>query len=786
MAAKLQCEICGGKLIGKPGGIFECENCGTEYSTAWAKAKIQEITGTVKVEGTVEVTGKVQIDGPVKVEGGGPTADSLVKRGMQELEDKNWNKAESLFRRALEIDPENGNAFWGLYLQINKANSSDRMILLAEETVDLQDYPGYFRRAKQFANDELEKTIERVEKAWKENDQSKLLPPEMRGSHVIRKGILKRKKESEKSLAEAVLPEGVEIIEKRAFEGFKALQKVVFPQSLREIGYNAFEGCGFLAEISVPEGVTVIRSEAFKDCVSLIKADLPGTLEAIEPRTFQHCIALQEVNIQNGVNRICEQAFLNCESLDTIILPASVNELGFDAFRGCSSLIEVSILSPDILIKPSAFPHPSAPGFFLSACKHSSTAKFARDNMISFWPILTEEEAAEQARLEKEAEEKERLAREKAEKEERNARLKHLSVLQEKRKSAKEKNRLISAGEAHSIALCSDGKAIAVGDNYSGRCNVSELNTRPLIAVAAGTNASFAITNDGHVAATILEGVRTTDHGETRVSSWENIVEIACAAFHTVGLQADGRIISTLVLDKRHDYGQSSSVRAWNDITTVSANWFHTLGLKSDGTVLSAGDNSTGRCDVSTWRGIVAVAAGGDRSFGLKEDGTVVMTEFRGESKDFFRGQEEIIKKWTDIVAISAGFTHLLALRADGRVFAAGDNSAGQCDVGAWGDMVGISAGRYHSLGIRQNGIVYSTISIGQITKQAPVGGCWKLWKSPEEIKKERYQKRAELADEQLRLLKELHALKGLFSSSKKSKIEARLAEIEEELKKLG
>ena len=67
MAAKLECEICGGKLVGKPGGIFECESCGMEYSTEWAKAKIQEIKGTVKVEGTVEVTGKVQLDGPIKV-----------------------------------------------------------------------------------------------------------------------------------------------------------------------------------------------------------------------------------------------------------------------------------------------------------------------------------------------------------------------------------------------------------------------------------------------------------------------------------------------------------------------------------------------------------------------------------------------------------------------------------------------------------------------------------------------------------------------------------------------
>ncbi len=107
MAAKLECEICGGKLIGKPGGIFECENCGTEYSTEWAKAKIQEITGTVKVEGTVEVTGKVQVEGAV-------TAQNLIKRGMLALEEKKLEEAENCLREALKADAENAEAYLGL------------------------------------------------------------------------------------------------------------------------------------------------------------------------------------------------------------------------------------------------------------------------------------------------------------------------------------------------------------------------------------------------------------------------------------------------------------------------------------------------------------------------------------------------------------------------------------------------------------------------------------------------------------------------------------------------
>ncbi len=111
MAAKLECEICGGKLIGKPGGIFECDSCGMEYSTEWAKAKIQEIKGTVKVEGTVEVTGKVQVEGgTVQVEGAA-TKESLLKRAEMCCAEEDWEKATELIEQVLNIDPECGEAY---------------------------------------------------------------------------------------------------------------------------------------------------------------------------------------------------------------------------------------------------------------------------------------------------------------------------------------------------------------------------------------------------------------------------------------------------------------------------------------------------------------------------------------------------------------------------------------------------------------------------------------------------------------------------------------------------
>lgn len=173
MAAKLQCEICGGKLVGKPGGIFECESCGTEYSTEWAKAKIQEIKGTVKVEGTVDVKGSVQVEGPVKVEGAA-NAQSLIKRGNLALEDGKWDDAKICFNDVLKIEPENAEAYLGIGLANIKVcgkkgyatsfiNGGCRLSYIDE------------RRINQFANEEMKAWFDELDKkkSLKEEEQRK-------------------------------------------------------------------------------------------------------------------------------------------------------------------------------------------------------------------------------------------------------------------------------------------------------------------------------------------------------------------------------------------------------------------------------------------------------------------------------------------------------------------------------------------------------------------------------------------------------------------------------------
>ena len=152
--AALQCEICGGKLIGKPGGVFECDSCGMEYSTEWAKAKIQEIRGTVQVEGTVEVTGTVKVEG-------GANKESLLKRGYLLLEDSDWKGADECFDQVLNMDPECAEAYVGKLCVERRCRSEAELGKSQRTLVD----SGYYQKVLRFGGPELRVRLEGYDRA---------------------------------------------------------------------------------------------------------------------------------------------------------------------------------------------------------------------------------------------------------------------------------------------------------------------------------------------------------------------------------------------------------------------------------------------------------------------------------------------------------------------------------------------------------------------------------------------------------------------------------------------
>ncbi len=250
------------------------------------------------------------------------------------------------------------------------------------------------------------------------------------------------------------------------------------------------------------------------------------------------------------------------------------------------------------------------------------------------------------------------------------------------------------AGAYHTVALKSDGTAVATGWNAVGECEVSDWKN--LVSVSAGNNHTVGLKADGTVVA-----VGSNLYGQCNVSSWRDIVAISAGAHHTAGPKADG----TVVAAGDNKNGQCE-VSGWKNIIAVSVGGSHTVGLKADGTVVSVGKNDHGQCEVSEWKDIVAISAREHFTVGLKADGTVVAV---GENKD---GQCNV-SDWENIVAVSAGKCHTLGLKADGTMVVVGDNKYGQCNVSDWRNITAISGGWEHSVGLKLDGTV---VAVGKIS----------------------------------------------------------------------
>ena len=88
-----------------------------------------------------------------------------------------------------------------------------------------------------------------------------------------------------------VIPDGIRLIDNRAFSGACELKKVILPRTVEEIESYAFDGCTKLEEIFIPESVRKIQDFAFKGCTSLKKIIMESStgLEStfIEQCTYQ-------------------------------------------------------------------------------------------------------------------------------------------------------------------------------------------------------------------------------------------------------------------------------------------------------------------------------------------------------------------------------------------------------------------------------------------------------------------------------------------------------------------
>lgn len=171
--------------------------------------------------------------------------------------------------------------------------------------------------------------------------------------------------------------------------------------------------------------------------------------------------------------------------------------------------------------------------------------------------------------------------------------------------------RQVACGWEHTVALRSDGRVYAIGQNEDGRCDTRQ---------------------------------------------WRDVIYLACGLRHTVGLTAEGGCVATG--DNR--YGQCD-VSRWRRVTMVAAGEFHTVALCEDGRVEAVGDNRRGQCRVEDLRHIVSVACLPEATLCVTAEGRVIL---RGGNGLLDRTMESL----REIVAVHACEHRVALLTVDRRV----------------------------------------------------------------------------------------------------------------------
>lgn len=127
-----------------------------------------------------------------------------------------------------------------------------------------------------------------------------------------------------------------------AFNINKDIAEAVLPDTVEVIGEYAFAFCGELKSISIPDSVSEIRENAFSYCEKLESIAIPDSVKEIGESAFNSCENLKSVTLPNGIEKINDWTFAYCSSLTEITIPDSVKEIGEFAFNYCTSLAEIT------------------------------------------------------------------------------------------------------------------------------------------------------------------------------------------------------------------------------------------------------------------------------------------------------------------------------------------------------------------------------------------------------------------------------------------------------------
>jgi len=286
----------------------------------------------------------------------------------------------------------------------------------------------------------------------------------------------------------------------------------------------------------------------------------------------------------------------------------------------------------------------------------------------------------------------------------------------------------VSAGEAHLLALRSDGRVAAWGDgriifplpSQSNPATNVPAGLNGVTRIAAGANHSLALRSNG-----IVVAWGDNSYSQTNVpASLSNVISIAGGSVHSLALKADGKVVGWGARPGFPDPDISALTNVpsgLSNVVAIAAGLNRSLALKSDGKVVAWGFSNATYVPIAL-SNVIAIACGevvtpvlpppGTSPYfnlALRTDGTVVSWPTTAAAHE---NPLPVPNGLSNVVAVAAG-GHGMAIKADGNLVTWGLTSP--APPPGLSNIIAIAAGYDFAAAIVGDGSPFFTVQpVGQ------------------------------------------------------------------------